>query len=133
MALCDVNSEFAAHTFKRYPDAKVYEASRVMCDKEKDIDAVIIATPDHTHAVITMEAMRRGKHIFCQKPLTHTVYEARKIAEAAKKYKVVTQMGNQGRSSDRTRILKEWLEDGAIGDVKEVYGWTDRPVGGAPY
>jgi predicted dehydrogenase len=133
VALCDVDSEYAAHTFKRYPNAKVYEDYRVMFDKEKDIDAVIIATPDHTHAVITMEAMRRGKHVYCQKPLTHTVYEARKIAEAAKKYKVVTQMGNQGRSSQQTRMLKEWLEDGAIGDVKEVYGWTDRPVGGNPW
>jgi predicted dehydrogenase len=130
VALCDVDSHHAANTFNNYPRAKVYTDYREMFDKQKDIDAVVIATPDHTHAVITMEAMRRGKDIYCQKPLTHTVYEARKIAEAAKKYKVVTQMGNQGRSSDQTRMLKEWLEDGAIGDVKEVYGWTNRPVGG---
>ena len=133
MALCDVDSDYAAKTFKRYPDAKVYEDYRVMFDKEKDIDAVIIATPDHTHAVITMEAMQRGKHVFCQKPLTHTVYEARKILEASRKYKVQTQMGNQGHSSESIRLLKEWLADGAIGDVTTVYAWTDRPVGGHPW
>jgi len=133
MALCDVDSAYAARTFRMFPDAKVYKDYRVMFDKEKDIDAVVIATPDHTHAVITMEAMRRGKHVYCQKPLTHTVYESRQIALAAKKYGVVTQMGNQGHSSDNTRMLKEWLEDGAIGDVREVYGWTNRPVGGQDY
>jgi hypothetical protein len=102
-----------------------------MFDKQKDIDAVVIATPDHTHAVITMAALERGKHVYCQKPLTHTVYEARKITEAARKYKVQTQMGNQGHSSEHIRLLKEWLADGAIGDVREVHAWTDRPVGGA--
>jgi predicted dehydrogenase len=135
VALCDVDkSSRTAKARESFPKAKQYEDYRVMFDKQhKDIDAVIVATPDHTHAVVTMEAMRRGKHVFCQKPLTHTVYEARKIAEAAQKYKVVTQMGNQGRSSDQTRMLKEWLEDGAIGDVREVYGWTNRPVGGNPW
>ena len=133
VALCDVDSRYAGGTFKRYPAAKVYKDYRVMFDKEKDIDAVIIATPDHTHAVITMAAMERGKHIYCQKPLTHTVYEARKITEAARKYKVQTQMGNQGHSSNEIRLLKEWLADGAIGDVRQVYAWTDRPVGGASY
>lgn len=135
VALCDV--DHGAHTAaarKKFPDAKQFEDYRVMFDKmDKDIDAVIVATPDHTHAVITMEAMQRGKHVYCQKPLTHTIYEARKIAEAAKEYGVVTQMGNQGHSSDQTRMLKEWLEDGAIGDVKEIFGWTDRPVGGNPW
>ena len=81
VALCDVDTEYAAHTFKKYPNAKVYKDYRNMFDKQKDIDAVVIATPDHTHAVITMEAMRRGKHVFCQKPLTHTVFEARKMGE----------------------------------------------------
>ena len=133
VALCDVDTEYAAHTFKKYPNAKVYKDYRNMFDKQKDIDAVVIATPDHTHAVITMEAMRRGKHVFCQKPLTHTVFEARKITEAGRKYKVQTQMGNQGHSSEHIRLLKEWLDDGAIGDVKEVYAWTDRPVGGQLY
>ncbi|MBW8015880.1 MAG: Gfo/Idh/MocA family oxidoreductase [Planctomycetes bacterium] len=135
VALCDVDS--GGHTAgarKKFPKAKVFKDFRVMFDKmDKDIDAVIVATPDHTHAVITMEAMRRGKHVYCQKPLTHTVFESRKIAEAAKTFGVVTQMGNQGHSSNNTRKLKEWLEDGAIGDVKQVYGWTDRPVGGQVY
>lgn len=133
VALCDVDSDYAGKVFDKYPNAKVYKDYRVMFDKQKDIDAVVIATPDHTHAVITMEAMRRGKHVFCQKPLTHTVYEARKITEAARKYNVQTQMGNQGHSSNYLRLLKEWLDDGAIGDVHHVYAWTDRPVGGMPY
>lgn len=133
VALCDVDSDYAARTIKTYPNAKLYKDYRVMFDKQKDIDAVVIATPDHTHAVITMEAMKRGKHIYCQKPLTHTVYEARKITEAARKYKVQTQMGNQGHSSEQIRLLKEWLADGAIGDVRQVYAWTDRPVGGDPW
>ena len=130
VALCDVDSDYAAKTIKRYPKAKLYKDYRVMFDKQKDIDAVVIATPDHTHAVIIMAAMARGKHVYCQKPLTHTVYEARKITEAARKYKVQTQMGNQGHSSDRIRLFKEWIDDGAIGDVTKVYAWTDRPVGG---
>ncbi len=133
VALCDVDSDYAAGTIKKYPKAAVYKDYRVMFDKQKDIDAVVIATPDHTHAVITMEAMRRGKHVYCQKPLTHTVYEARTITEAARKYKVQTQMGNQGHSSEQIRLLKEWLGDGAIGDVRQVYAWTDRPVGGDPW
>ncbi|MHC4477561.1 MAG: Gfo/Idh/MocA family protein, partial [Planctomycetota bacterium] len=133
VALCDVDSDYAAKTFKRYPKAKVYKDYRVMFDKQKDIDAVVIATPDHTHAVITMAAMERAKHVYCQKPLTHTVYEARKITEAARKYKVQTQMGNQGHSSDSIRMFKEWIDDGAIGDVRQVYAWTDRPVGGRPW
>jgi predicted dehydrogenase len=133
VALCDVDSKYAAKTFKRYPKAKIYKDYRVMFDKQNDFDAVVIATPDHAHAVITMEAMKRGKHVYCQKPLTHTVYEARKIKEAARKYKVQTQMGNQGHSSNQMRQLREWIQDGAIGTVRHVYAWTDRPVGGAPW
>jgi predicted dehydrogenase len=131
VALCDVDSNYAGGAFKRYPKAKVYKDYRVMFDKQKDVDAVVIATPDHTHAVITMAALEMGKHVYCQKPLTHTVYEARKITEAARRNKVRTQMGNQGHSSEHIRLLKEWLADGAIGDVTEVHAWTDRPVGGA--
>jgi len=130
VALCDVDSDYAAPVFEKYPKAKVYTDYREMFDRQKDIDAVIIATPDHTHAVITMRAMEAGKHVFCQKPLTHTVHEARVITEAARRYNVQTQMGNQGHSSEHIRLLKEWLEDGAIGDVREVHAWTDRPVGG---
>ena len=131
VAFCDCDT-VNGRMLKRFPKARVYKDYRVMLDKEKDIDGVIVATPDHTHAVITMEAMRRGKHVYCQKPLTHTVDEARKIAAAAKKYKVVTQMGNQGHSTVQTRMLREWVEDGAIGEVREVHAWTDRPAGGQP-
>ncbi|MCF7959025.1 MAG: Gfo/Idh/MocA family oxidoreductase [Phycisphaerae bacterium] len=134
VALCDVDSNYAGGTFGEYPKAKTFVDYRVMFDKmHKDIDAVVIATPDHTHAVITMAAMKAGKHVFCQKPLTHTVFEARKITEAAKKYGVQTQMGNQGHSSEHIRLLKEWLADDAIGNVTEVHAWTDRPVGGNPW
>ena len=133
VALCDVDSDYAAKTFALYPKATVYTDYRVMLDKQKDIDAVIIATPDHTHATITMACLQAGKHVYCQKPLTHTVAEARAIADAAKKYNVVTQMGNQGHSFESMRLLKEWLDDGAIGNVTEVHAWTDRPVGGDPW
>jgi predicted dehydrogenase len=133
VALCDVDSDYAAKTFALYPKATVYTDYRVMLEKQKDIDAVIIATPDHTHATITMACLQAGKHVYCQKPLTHTVAEARAIADAAKKYKVVTQMGNQGHSFESMRLLKEWLDAGAIGNVTEVHAWTDRPVGGDPW
>jgi predicted dehydrogenase len=133
VALCDVDSDYAALVFQKYPQAKKYKDYRVMLEKQKDIDAVIIATPDHTHAVITMAAIAAGKHVFCQKPLTHTIFEARKITEAARTYKVQTQMGNQGHSSEHIRLLKEWLADGVIGNVTEVHAWTDRPVGGQPW
>lgn len=133
VALCDVDDDYAGKTFRKYPKAKRYVDYRVMLEKQKDIDAVVIATPDHTHAVITMAAMELGKHVFCQKPLTHTIYEARKITEAARRYGVQTQMGNQGHSDESIRLLKEWLDAGAIGDVRKVYAWTDRPVGGDPW
>jgi len=133
VALCDVDSERAAETFAKYPKAKQYKDFRVMLEKQKEIDAVIVATPDHTHAVITMAAMQLGKHVYCQKPLTHTVYEARKLTEAARYHKVQTQMGNQGHSSEGTRLVHEWLNDGAIGTVRDVHVWTDRPVGGDPW
>ncbi|HEX9186983.1 MAG TPA: Gfo/Idh/MocA family oxidoreductase [Vicinamibacteria bacterium] len=133
VALCDVDRAYAEKTVALYPRARFYSDYRVMLDKEKDIDAVVIATPDHTHAVITMAVLEAGKHVFCQKPLTHTVFEARKITEAARRYKVVTQMGNQGHSYESMRVLKEWLDDGAIGKVTEVHAWTDRPVGGDPW
>ena len=129
VALCDVDERYAAGTFKAFPNAARYTDYRVMLEKQKDIDAVVIATPDHTHAVITMAAIRAGKHVYCQKPLTHTIYEARKITEAARKYKVQTQMGNQGHSSEDIRLVREWIQSGAIGDVKEVHAWTDRPIG----
>ncbi len=128
-ALCDVDWDFAAKTFELYPDAKKFKDYRVMLDKMGDtVDAVIIATPDHTHACIAMEAMRRGKHVYVQKPLTRTVHEARVLTEAAHTYGVVTQMGNQGHSSDAIRRICEWIWDGAIGDVREVHAFTNRPI-----
>jgi len=134
VALCDVDAKYAAGTFNAYPDAAKYVDYRVMFDKQKDIDAVIIATPDHTHAVITLAAMQLGKHVFCQKPLTHTVVEARKITEYARANpKVMTQMGNQGHSSEQIRQVREWIQSGSIGDVKEVNAWTDRPIGNRPW
>ena len=123
VALCDVDHEYAAKTFKRYPNAKIYTDFRKMLDKEKDIDAVVIATPDHTHAVISMEAMRRGKHVYCQKPLTHDIYESRMLAKAARETGVTTQMGIQGHSGEGIRLICEWIWDGAIGEVREVDAW----------
>lgn len=128
-ALCDVDWAFADGTFKAYPNAKLFKDYRKMLDEMgKDIDAVIIATPDHTHAVIAMECMRRGKHVYLQKPLARTVYEARVLTEAAHKYKVITQMGNQGHSGDGIRNICEWIWDGIIGQVREVHAWTNRPL-----
>jgi predicted dehydrogenase len=99
-----------------------------MLEKQREIDAVVVATPDHTHAVISMMAMKMGKHVYCQKPLTHSVYEARMLTEAARKYKVATQMGNQGHSGEGVRLICEWIWDGAIGPVRDVHAWTNRPV-----
>ena len=128
VALCDVDQAYAAKTFKEYPRAKVFRDYREMLDKQKDIDAVIVATPDHTHAIIALAAIRAGKHVYVQKPLTHSVQEARVLTEAAREHKVATQMGNQGHSNDGTRLVCEWVGSGAIGTVREVDAWTNRPV-----
>jgi len=129
VALCDVDEARAADTFKKFPDAKKYKSFVEMLDKEgKNIDAVIVATPDHMHAIASIAAMRRGKHVYCQKPLTRLVSEARAMTEAARKYKVVTQMGNQGHSGDGVRDICEWIWAGVIGEVREVHAWTNRPV-----
>ncbi len=127
--LCDVDDRRAADTVKLYPKAKYYADFRVMLQKEhKNIDAVLISTPDNTHAVAAIKAMQMGKHVYLQKPLTHDIYEARMLTEAARKYKVVTQMGNQGGSGDGVRKMKELYDAGVIGDVTNVYGWTNRPI-----
>jgi predicted dehydrogenase len=129
VALCDVDDNRAAGTFKKFPKAKKYRDFRKMLEKEdRNIDAVIVATPDHTHAVAAMAAMKRRKHVYVQKPLTRTVYEARMLTEAARKYKVATQMGNQGHSGDGVRLICEWIWEGAIGPVREVNAWTNRPI-----
>ncbi len=131
VALCDVDWKRAAGTFKRYPEARKYHDFRKMLNKEeKSIDAVTVATPDHIHAVASMAAIKRGKHVYCEKPLTHSVYEARMVAEAAREHKVATQMGNQGQASEETRLMCEYIWDGAIGPVREVHVWTDRPLKG---
>jgi len=128
VALCDVDwNESVENVFKLYPKAQRYKDFRLMLDKQKDIDAVIVATPDHNHAIISMEAIRRGKHVYTEKPLTHTVYEARMLTLAAREQKVATQMGNQGQAGDGPRRLQEIIHDGAIGSIKEVHVWTDRP------
>ncbi len=128
VALCDVDQDYAGPIFEKYPQAKKYVDYREMLEKQKDIDAVIVATPDHTHAVIAMAAIKAGKHVYVQKPLAHSVNEARALTEAAREHKVMTQMGNQGRSGDGTRMVCEWLWSGAIGNVTEVHAWTNRPV-----
>ena len=128
VALCDVNRDYAAKAFKEFPQAKVYRDFREMLEKQKDIEAVVIATPDHSHAVIALAAMRAGKHVYVQKPLAYSVQEARILTEAARKYKVATQMGNQGHSGDAIRLVREWIKSGAIGKVREVDAWTNRPV-----
>ncbi len=127
--LCDVDDRRAATTVKNFPKAKYYKDYREMFDKEsKNFDAVSVCTPDHNHAVATLAAMQLGKHVYVEKPLTHDIYEARVLTNAAKKYKVVTQMGNQGASSDGLRQLVDWYDAGIIGSVHTVYCWTDRPV-----
>lgn len=128
VALCDVDSAYAAPVFEKYPNAKKWTDYRKMLDEQKDLDAVVVATPDHTHAVVAMAAMQRGKHVYVQKPLTRSVWEARMLTEAARKYKVQTQMGNQGHSSEELRLVTEWIQAGAIGNVTEVHCWTNRPV-----
>ena len=120
MALCDVDWDYAAKTFKQYPAAKQYKDFRQMLDKEKSIDAVVVATPDHIHAIVSITAIKHGKHVYCEKPLTRTVYEARAVAKAAREAKVATQMGNQGMAFEGNRLINEWLADGAIGPVREV-------------
>lgn len=128
VALCDVDAEYAAHTFEQYPQARRYTDFRIMFEKEKDIDAVIVATPDHLHAIVTMTALKLGKPVYCEKPLTRTVREARMIADAAREAKVATQMGNQGMQFAGNRQLDEWIQGGAIGAVREVHVWSDRPT-----
>jgi len=127
-ALCDVDSEFAGHVFKGYPKAKIYSDWREMLQKEKSIDAVVIATPDHNHATIAAAFMREKKHVYVEKPMCKTIYEARKLAELAKQYDVVTQMGNQGHATEGTRQTVEWIQSGLIGLVREVQLSTNRPI-----
>ena len=122
VALCDVDQNRSAETFKKFPNAKPYRDFRKLFDEmEKEIDAVIVATPDHCHAVAAMAAIRRGKHVYCEKPLAHSVYEVRQLMKAARQHKVVTQLGNQGHSYETIRLFCEWIWDGAIGSVHTIH------------
>jgi predicted dehydrogenase len=128
VALCDVDDAHAARVYKKYPKARKWRDFRKMLDEQKDIDAVVIATPDHLHAVCAMAAIKRGKHVYCEKPLSHCIWEARQMAEAAREAGVATQLGNQGQASEGNRLVSEFIWDGAIGPVREVHAWSNRPI-----
>jgi predicted dehydrogenase len=128
VGLCDVDERRAGQTFYEFPKAKVYKDYRKMLDEMKDIDAVVVSTPDHLHAPAALHAMSLGKHVRVQKPMTWSIYEARTLHKAARKYNVVTAMGNQGHSNGGVRQLCEMLWNDAIGDVLEAHVWTDRPI-----
>ncbi|MSU59852.1 MAG: Gfo/Idh/MocA family oxidoreductase [Pedosphaera sp.] len=128
MALCDVDAKTLASRKEKYPKANTYSDWRVMLEKEKTLDAVIVATPDHMHAMVAAAAMRLGKHVYCQKPLVQTVYEARLLRKLAKDHGVATQMGNQGSAEDGLRRAVEVVRAGLIGQVNEVHVWSNRPI-----
>lgn len=129
VGLCDVDQKYAQNVFEEYPDAKKFVDWRRMFDEMGDtIDAVMIATPDHTHALIAAGALTLGKHVYCQKPLTHSIYESRLLTRLAQQSGVATQMGNQGNSGHGVRELCEWIWNGEIGEVKEAHAWTNRPL-----
>jgi predicted dehydrogenase len=130
VAFCDVDEVRAAQSFKEYPDVPKFNDFRQMFDKlGSTIDAVTVSTPDHMHYPIAMAAMSLGKHVFVEKPMAHTIWEAREMARVAKEKKVATQMGNQGHASEGVRLLKEWIEAGVLGEVRDVQSWTNRPIG----
>ena len=132
IALCDVDPDNSANgvtkSRKYYPNANFYEDFREMLDREKDLDAVTVSTPDHTHAIIASNAMKKGLHVYVQKPLTHNIQEARILTKLAKENKVVTQMGNQGGSCSGVSKIQEWMDKNLIGKVSKINVWTDRPV-----
>jgi predicted dehydrogenase len=129
VALCDVDWKYAEKCFETFPNAKRYKDWRVMYDEMKDsIDAVVVATADHTHAITTAHAITMGKHVYLQKPLTHSVYESRLLTRLAAWHKVATQMGNQGSSGEGVRNVCEWIWNGEIGEVTKVEAFTDRPI-----
>ncbi|WP_221032544.1 Gfo/Idh/MocA family protein [Actomonas aquatica] len=129
VAFCDVDDKMAAEAYQNYPDVPRFRDYREMFATMGDkIDGVVISTPDHMHFPIAMTAIAHGKHVYVEKPLTHTVEEARLLTAAAKKAGVITQMGNQGHSNEGTRLLKEWIAAGVLGEVREVHSWTNRPI-----
>lgn len=128
VALCDVDWDYAKPVFNDYPNAKKWKDFREMLDKQKDIEAVVIATPDHTHALPAAAAMELGKHVYLQKPLTHSVWESRYLTQLAARTGVVTQMGNEGHSSDSVYEVAEVVHSGCLGDIREAHVWTNRPI-----
>lgn len=129
VGLCDVDWKYSETCFKEFPNAKRYWDWRKMFDEMgSSIDGVMVATADHSHAIVSATALSLGKHVYCQKPLTHSVYESRLLTKLAAKHKVATQMGNQANSGDGVRQLCEWIWNGEIGEIKEVHAWTDRPI-----
>tara|TARA_B100001093_G_scaffold350685_1_gene335201 strand:+ start:2035 stop:3531 length:1497 start_codon:yes stop_codon:yes gene_type:complete len=128
VALCDVDFSQATETLKKFPKAKLYSDFREMLDEEKDIDAVTISTPDHTHASAALYSMDRQKHVYIQKPLTHNIKEARLLTNLARQKKVVSQMGNQGASNPNVDIMQQWIDSRKIGNISKVHVWTSRPV-----
>jgi len=133
VALCDVDESHAAQTFEKYPQAERYKDFRRMLDKmQNKIDAVVVGTPDHTHAVASMMAMKLGKHCYCEKPLTHSLYEARQMAKLARKKKLVTQMGTQIHAGGNYRRVVELVQTGAIGKVRDVHVWLSANFNGPP-
>jgi len=129
VALCDVDWRYSEEAFEHYPDAKKFWDWRVMFDEMgDDIDAVVVATSDHTHATIAGHAMTMGKHVYLEKPLTHTVYESRLLTKLAEEYNVATQMGDQGASGEGINLMTEWIREGVIGDVTKIESFTDRPI-----
>lgn len=127
VALCDVDLKHAAATIKKHPEAKLYRDYRKLIEERKDIDAVMVATPDHVHAPASILALRAGRHVYVEKPLAHSIGEARQMAKVAKDMNRVTQMGNQGHASEGIRLTREWIQAGVIGKVTEVHVWSDRP------
>jgi predicted dehydrogenase len=128
VALCDVDDRRAAKAYAAHPKATRYSDFRVMLDKQKNLDAVTVSTPDHQHAIAAITAMNHGKHVYCEKPLTHDVWEARQMRLAAAKNRVATQMGNQGTSNNNFRTAVEIIRAGGLGEVREVHVWTNRPI-----
>jgi predicted dehydrogenase len=132
VALCDCDEQNAAESFAKFPDARKHRDWRRMLDAEKAIDAVLVATPDHNHAIVSIAAMQLGKHVYCEKPLAHSIWEVRQMAQAATAARVATQMGTQGHAFEGTRRAVEAIRAGVIGDVAELHVWTDRPAGWWP-
>ena len=131
-ALCDVDEARAAQAYAKFPKAKRYRDFRQMLEQEKSLHAVVVSTPDHTHAIAAITAMKRGLHVYCEKPLAHSIWEVREMARVARKTGVVTQMGQQGHAMEGSRRAVEVVRSGVIGEVREIHVWTDRPAGWWP-